>query len=330
MEKCLVIINKNAGKSRKCTPEKVSKALGNRFEFDTVYIPCDNELDFSGYRHIVICGGDGTLSRIMKDLHETNKNVYYYPCGTLNDKGKTKQTVGDKTVIGKVGDGIFTYVYATGAFTPLGYAVNNSLKRKFGVLAYVLKVLENYQVNRINATIEIFDKQKTDGENSNKHGVENQDKNIAPAKKYEGEFNLIMFLKSPRCFGFKFNRGYDASDESGHVVLIRSPRHDGLRGKVEMFFPFFRVFFIGLNKEKDGNVVYKKVNRCSLDLPDKTIFCADGERDVRCGKTDISFARTKCQFSTLNRKNKSLLRQNDNSNAYFVKRANKSDGVETI
>ncbi len=330
MEKCLVIINKNAGKARKCSTEKVAKALGNRFDFDTVYIPTDDEIDYGGYRHIVVCGGDGTLSRILKDLFETNKNVYYYPCGTLNDKGKTRQNVGDKTVVGKVDDSIFTYVYATGAFTPLGYAVNNSLKRKLGVLAYVLKVLENYQVNRINATVEIFDNQETDAQNSSANDFENQDKYIMSEKKYEGEFNLIMFLKSPRCFGFRFNRGYDASDESGHVILIRSPRHDGIRGKVEMFFPFFRVFVLGLKKEKDGNVIYKKVSRCSLDLPDKAIFCADGERDVRCGKTDISFAKTKCQYITLNRTNRTLLSKNNQSNAYFVKRANKSDGVETI
>ncbi len=321
MEKCLVIINKDAGKARKCTPEKVANALDNKFDFDTIYIPTDNEIDFSGYRHIVVCGGDGTLSRIMKDLHNTSKSVYYYPCGTLNDKGKTKQKSGEKTVVGKVGDGIFTYVYATGAFTPLGYAVNNSLKRKFGVLAYILKIIENYQVNRINATVEIFDDKEKQ--------TDLQGKSCAPTATYSGEFNLVMFLKSPRCFGFKFNRGYDADDESGHLIMIHSPRHNGIRGKVEMFFPFFRVFFIGLNKEKDGNIVYKKINNCRLNLPDKAVFCADGERDVRCGQTDISFAKTKCQFTTLNRKTKSLSNKNNKSNAYFVKRAKSSDGVET-
>ncbi len=275
MKNCLIILNQNAGHSEKCDLSVVKKEIGEDRVFDEVKLPSALP-DLSYYDEIAVCGGDGTLSTIMQKLCNCEKTVYYYPCGTLNDKGKSKIKSKNNPVVGKANNKIFTYVFATGTFTPIGYAVEQKLKKKLGVIAYLLDVVREYKVYRKTATI------------------------TCDGKTYCGEFTLLMFIKSPRCFGFPFNRDYREDEESGHLVAIRSPRHDGLVGKIEIFFPFFRVFFIGLKRERDGLIVFKRFRNCTILLKDKTQFCVDGELHVGGGKIDVTFQKAKCNLTVLN------------------------------
>ncbi len=274
MKNCLIILNKNAGHSEKCDLSAVKKIIGDDRVFDEVKLPSALP-DLSDYDEIAVCGGDGTLSTIMQKLCNYEKTVYYYPCGTLNDKGKSKIKSKNNPIVGRANDKIFTYVFATGTFTPIGYAVEQRLKKKLGVLAYLLDVVREYKVYRERATI------------------------TCDGKTYEGEFTLLMLIKSPRCFGFPFNRDYREDEESGHLVAIRSPRHNGLIGKIEIFFPFFRVFFIGLKKERDGCIVFKRIQNCTMTLKDKTQFCVDGELYVSGGEINVTFQKAKCNLTVL-------------------------------
>lgn len=278
MEKCLVIINKNAGKCSHCTTEKVSAALGGKLECDTIYLPCD-EINFSGYRHIAVCGGDGTLSSILSMLAHLPKTIYYFPCGTLNDKAKAKRygeaSDASQAIVGKSNDDFFTYVYAAGAFTPIGYIAKIERKKQFGIFAYVLKIIEAYKVNRISASINVGD------------------------SCYQGEFNLLMIIKSPRCFGLNFNKAYKDGEQCGHLVAIRSPKHNGLLGKIEMFFPFFRVFFMGMKNEREGKIIFRKVETMTIDLDAMTSFCVDGEQKFAQGSVDIHFEKTNCKLKIM-------------------------------
>ena len=108
-----------------------------------------------------------------------------------------------------------------------------------------------------------------------------------------------MFIKSPRCFGFRFNKAYDEQAKSGHLVLIRSPKHDGLVGKIEMFFPFFRTFFIGLKKERNDKIVFQKFSNMTtyFDLP--TDFCKDGEKATIKGNVTVEFVKTECHLNLM-------------------------------
>lgn len=275
MKTCLIILNKNAGKCRKCNLSAVKNEIGNDRIFTECVLPAPMP-DFSRYDEIAVCGGDGTLSSIMQKLYDLEKTVYYLPCGTLNDKGKSKIKSRDNPVVGKAGDRIFTYVFATGTFTPIGYAVEERLKKKLGVLAYLLDVVKEYKVYDEKATI------------------------VCDGKTYDGNFTLVMFIKSPRCFGFKFNRDYRENEESGHLVAIRTPKHKGLIGKIEIFFPFFRVFFIGLKKEKYDKIIFRRFHDGSLTVKDKTQFCADGELYVSGGEMKIEFQKAKCKLSVIN------------------------------
>lgn len=171
---------------------------------------------------------------------------------------------------------IFTYVLACGSFTPIGYTAKVELKKKFGVLAYIGQVIKEYKPHRIHAKIDY------DG------------------KHVEGEFSLIMFLKSPRCFGFRFNRDFKPDSASGHLLAIRSPKHNGFLGCIEMFFPFFRTFFIGLKKEKNDKIIFARTYDLKLNFNEDIDFCKDGEKQtLQKGKSEICFKLSRCNFSVI-------------------------------
>lgn len=127
----------------------------------------------------------------------------------------------------------------------------------------------------------------------------NEVDNNCVTREFQGEFNLIMFIKSPRCFGFHFNKLYDEQDEGGHLLLIPSPKHDGLLGKVEMFFPFFKVFFIGPRKESEDGIIFKRIKSARVSLPHNTTFCVDGERRDHVGDLNLSFEKTTCKLKII-------------------------------
>ena len=254
MKNCLILINDKAGKCKRCSVDKVRAQIGDH-TFTSVHLPCNMPIDFAGYDSLAVCGGDGTLQLIMQDVYRTDKTVYYFPCGTLNDKAKAEKYCHTtekphRVTVGKVDNDVFTYVLAGGAFTDIGYSAKEKDKQRLGVLAYILKVLKSYKINRIKCKVSIDDN--------------------GTAKDYVGEFNLVMFIKSPRCFGFKFNHAFDENDNGGHLLLIRSPKHNGIIGKIEMFFPFFRVFFMGVKKEREGTIILKKIQDARLYLKTST------------------------------------------------------------
>ncbi len=283
MKNCLILINDKAGKCKKCSVEKVCGQIGNH-NFTSMHLPCPYPIDLNKYDSLAVCGGDGTLQLIMQEIYRTDKTVYYFPCGTLNDKGKAEkynhtQENPHQVTVGKIDDDLFTYVLAGGAFTEIGYTAQIQEKQKYGVFAYIMRVLKAYKINRIKCKITI--------------------ENNGETKDFVGDFNLVMFIKSPRCFGFKFNHAFDEKDEGGHLLLIRSPRHNGLLGKVEMFFPFFRVFFLGLKKERDDAIVFKHISNAKVYLNRPTDFCMDGEKHQLCGAKDLSFVKTNCKLKII-------------------------------
>ena len=319
MKKCLIIINRAAGGSKKVSFDKVEKCLGDCYDYTHCTLPDDPDPNPRGYDAVAICGGDGTLGSILGKVYDRAVDVWYFPVGTLNDKAKAERYEDSKTTCPSCGGGkkgkqvivgrcddlphkqgrlwgpqdsplqaemsmgaldensrLFTYVLAAGAFTPIGYTAKVSVKKKLGVLAYLGQVLKEYKPHRIHAKID------------------------CGSKCYEGDFNLIMFVKSPRCFGFKFNKAYDSESNSGHLVAIRSPKHDGLLGKIEMFFPFFRVFFIGMKSERDGKIIFKKIYSATFTHSEDIDYCRDGEKQtLERGTHKIKFIRSLCNFNVI-------------------------------
>ena len=78
-----------------------------------------------------------------------------------------------------------------------------------------------------------------------------------------------------------------------------APKLDGLLGKVEMFFPFFKVFFLGLRKESEDGIIFKRIKSANISLPHNTTFCVDGERRDHRGDLNLSFEKTICKLKII-------------------------------
>ena len=251
---CLIVVNKLSGNAETLNLESLKERLSARHQkFEVKYIPEDLEgFEIGDYSAVAVCGGDGTLNHFINAPIPSFTSLYYVPCGTLNEVyNAQKESV--INLVGHAGDVLFSYVFATGTFTPLGYSVNNKSKKKFKALAYVSKVIREYKVNNIWARLNV------DG------------------KIIDGEFTLIMLINSPRCFGFNFNKKYKKGEMC--LLTIKSPGKDNLLNRIRIFFPFFRAFFMGFKKAYESkNMLFTPIKRVDLELLSPTPFCVDGEK----------------------------------------------------
>lgn len=110
----------------------------------------------SDHDMLLVAGGDGTLNEVVNGLmtREQRPKIAYIPTGTVNDVAhmlgismNVKKAVkliletGEvkKMDISKINDTYFTYAAATGRFTKASYDVKRKDKKRFGVLAYVVR-----------------------------------------------------------------------------------------------------------------------------------------------------------------------------------------------
>ncbi len=249
-----MLVNKIAGGFNGLNVDELVLRLNKSFDkTDVVYLPSESAPDFSGYDTAVVCGGDGTLNHLINSDVPGSMQVYYLPSGTLNEAAHIKRTE-PISLVGEADGRLFSYVFAAGTFTPLGYSVGHRSKQRFKALAYVMRVIREYKVARIRAKITV-------------DGCD-----------FEGEYTLIMVINSPRCFGFRFNRMYS---EGGDMCLltIRSPKAKGIFGKIAIFFPFFRSFFMGYSKPYSSKTIeFCAFKELKLSFDSVPVFCADGER----------------------------------------------------
>ncbi len=255
MEKsCIVLVNKIAGGFNGLNVEKLTARLNNVYErVDVVYLPDEKEPDYADYSAVVVCGGDGTLNHLINSSLPHDLEVFYLPSGTLNEAAGIKRAE-PISVVGEADGKLFSYVLAAGTFTPLGYSVGHKIKQRLKAFAYIMRVIKEYKVYRINAEI------------------------VADGAEFKGEYTLIMAINSPRCFGFRFNRMYS---EGGDMCLltIKSPKCRGIFGKIAIFFPFFRSFFIGYSKpHSSSSIEFRSFKELKLSFDSAPVFCADGER----------------------------------------------------
>ena len=108
------------------------------------------------YSRVLCCGGDGTLSEVIRGLISGGHDVPvgYIPCGTTNDLAHalhlpTELSAAIKTAvtgsahahdIGILNDQVyFDYVAAFGAFTDTSFATRQELKNALGRAAYLMQ-----------------------------------------------------------------------------------------------------------------------------------------------------------------------------------------------
>lgn len=267
-KKCLIIINKTSGNSKTVDVQKVAKTFATGYDvtFDCIDGP-DFKWNVNDVDKLIVCGGDGTLNNAINACQGKKIDIVYCPFGTFNELSKNnnrrKPFILNRT--GNINGRLFSYVTATGTFTPLGYIVDNKKKQKFKVLAYLTKVLQEYKVNDISADIQ------TDTHHFN------------------GNYTLIMVIESKRCFGFKFNRLYKCNDDNLYLLLIKSPGKNTFINKIKIFFPFFRAFFIGFSKPViSKNIAFVPFKNLNINLTEPQYFCIDGEKYLPDKNINIS------------------------------------------
>lgn len=287
MSKCLIVFNSFCGRFETINKDLLRARFEKEYDEVDLFVIDDDNQSWSarGYNCVVMCGGDGTFNKALNHTFDEGAKLIYYSFGTYNEAAKTRAKEFKKKEFvpleeyARANDKYFSYVFAAGSFTPLGYIVPPKKKKRLGILAYLAKVVSQYKVHNIKATIE------ADGE------------------KIEDTFTLIMFIDSMRCFGFKFNKLYSPSDGATHMLLIKSPGKDCFKNRLKIFGPLFKSFFIGFKKEiSNKKMIFKKVVSTNVSLPESVPFNIDGERLDLSGDVSVSVKRPTVQVFVGNSK----------------------------
>lgn len=280
MKNCAIIINSLSGNSAAVDERGLVEIFGNGFDTTVIHIYEDTVLgDLSAYSRIVFCGGDGTLNSVINCKLLSDVQLFYLPYGTFNESehgvDKTHPLFSE---LGIAGNRYFSYVCAAGIFTPLGYKVPNKKKKRWKKLAYFSRILKEYRIHRINAEFVL-------------NGIE-----------HKGEYSLLMAIDSKQCFGFKFNKMFKVDDGILHFLAIKAPKHNGLLGKISLFVPLFRTFFVGYKKPRHSKrVLFEPCESLTVSLKDTVPFDMDGERVDMQGSFDISIVKKKYKIQVVSR-----------------------------
>ena len=241
----------------------------------------DFEAQTANYNALAVCGGDGTFNSAINATRGSAIDLIYIPCGTLNDAAHTLNSIDvdelddienrklRRVDLGEFNNTLFTYVAACGTFTPIGYLPKSKYKKVFKRLVYYFYAFKLYKTEKINASLLVKLDEEPEGKELH----------------FSDTYTLIMALKSRYVFGFKFNKMYKHNCGKGHLLLIKSPK--GLFKFLKLFLLFFRAFFIGFRKEKNGKYIkFMPFSSAKIELESPIDFCVDGER-VESGHTNF-------------------------------------------
>lgn len=245
--KCKILINVDSGNCGKIDVEKIKDILQcPNAQVQRFGSNCDWHSDDCDT--VVICGGDGSLNHALQKAR--GKRIFYVPCGTLNECKRLGKEI---TTIGNANGMPFGYVCATGSFTEIGYSAKNKHKQKLKALAYLPQVIKQYKNHKIQAKIQVDE------------------------KTFDGEYTLIMAIKSKQCFGLPFNRCYD-KNKGLYLLGIKSFSGNDFATKIKMFPTFFRIFFCGISKPTvNSRWFLLPCKNAKITLSEPQDFCFDGE-----------------------------------------------------
>ncbi len=202
MEKIALLFNFKSGKSNIIDKVlKAKKKLSKEFLVD-IYSFSDDEkiimIAKKGYDYLVVCGGDGTMHKIVNIMMKTKEinfpTIGYIPTGTMNDcmKGygitsfnKALKIIMKKHCeyinLGKCNNDYFLYLFASGAYSDISYLASRKYKKNLGKLSYYFLAIK-----------EIFKKRMFNFYLDN--------------NKYQSPF--IMILNGSHVGGLKINKGF--------------------------------------------------------------------------------------------------------------------------
>lgn len=287
MKKCAIIINRLSGNSESVDEDGLKNLFGKNYRAKIINIFEDTVLgDLSSYERVVVCGGDGTLHTVINCKLSSSVELVYLPYGTLNEIQHNAEENKRFAEVGKAGEKYFTYVCAAGIFTPLGYTVASKTKKRWKKFAYLSQVLKEYRVHRIKAQLDV------NGET------------------HTAEYALIMAIDSPRCMGFKFNKMFKPDDGMFHLLTIKAPKRNGFCGKLRLFFPLFRAFFIGFRKAYHSkSILFEPCTSLNVRLENPVAFDMDGERVEMQDEFHVGIEKQKYDIQIISRNKLQQLQQ---------------------
>ncbi len=170
---------------------------------------------------LVVCsGGDGTLDEVVTGIFQTQRDIPigYIPAGSTNDyanslglpkrmRAAAEIAVGEEYCrcdMGTLGESIFVYIAAFGAFTEVSYATPQEIKNVLGHAAYLLEGMKKLHTIR-----SYHMKVRANGE------------------EIEDDFIYGMVTNSISVGGFKNNTNADVVLDDGlfEVTLIKNPKN---------------------------------------------------------------------------------------------------------
>lgn len=172
------------------------------------------------YDLVVCSGGDGTLDEVVTGVIQSGQDIPigYIPAGSTNDyanslrlpkrmKEAAKIAIGQeicKCDIGMLGETVFVYIAAFGAFTEVSYGTPQEVKNVLGHAAYFLEGMKKLH------TIRAYHM-----------------KVRANGKEIEDDFIYGMVTNSISVAGFKNNTNSDVVLDDGlfEVTLIKKPKN---------------------------------------------------------------------------------------------------------
>lgn len=185
--------------------------------------------DLTGYEMVLVAGGDGTLNEVVNGLMKLDNKplLGYIPTGTVNDFASLigipksikkalkiifEENNKKQIDITKINDKFFVYTGATGKFAKASYDIKRSLKKKYGVFAYLYR-----------GSQELF-----------------KDYYMAADIKYDegrfrGPYSLLLFLNGPRVGGFRLHRLKSKLDD-GLIEARFFKREPGMLFRLFGFF----------------------------------------------------------------------------------------------
>ncbi|MCM1043036.1 MAG: hypothetical protein NC350_02365 [Corallococcus sp.] len=274
--KCLVVANTMCGNYSKSTIDTVVKEYSAKMSVDVKYVtkPSD-KWTADGYDTVVVCGGDGTLSNAINTCNKSDVNsIVYVACGTFNECAADCHRCYAK--IGKAADRNFSYVLAHGTCCEIGYETSNREKKKLKVFAYLKHVFKYFTTRNFNIKI------------------------VSPDFCYSGKASLVMFINSSRCFGFRFNRIYNHTDNNLYLLVVKGFEKNNLINRIKLFFPMFRAFFIGFGKPRLGkSLIFTPFEKANVEFDCPTEFCMDGEKITMPDQFEVSSDKTKFRLKIL-------------------------------
>lgn len=217
------------------------------------------------YDLIVACGGDGTLSEVVKALMKQDKKIPlgYIPAGSTNDFAAsmgipTKMTDAAAAImsgvrfdydIGEFNGQYYVYVAAFGAFTDVPYVTSQNLKNTLGHAAYIIEGIK--RLTKIT---------------SHKMVVKHDDEVI------EGNFILGLVTNTVSVGGMKnlITDGVCFDDGFFEVTLVKTPSN-----LMDLQKAITETLFSNLVKEK--SIITFKTSKVTFASEDEVAWTLDGE-----------------------------------------------------